>query len=415
MRLASHIVRFSLRGIPVVGNTASGALVGLTPEGAALCDAMMEREVTQNEVPARCEELVAYLADHGFTDELEPDARVRLASAYLHVTNACNLSCVGCYSADCNRNRAGDPSFGQLSRAIDVLAELGVSKLVISGGEPFLRSDLPDIACHARAAGMNCVTILTNGTRCDDGVLSRLQGNVDVISVSFDGVSRQSPAHVRSEQLFDVLVDTVGRIQAADIHAHILPTLHARNIDDVPAYLDLADALGCTVGFSLLSGSSTDLGDLMPREACLAELASIMFKAASEGGSASLNDAFNPAGALSVCAVCGAARSSVSVASDGVVYPCHMLHKPELALGNAFEDDASAIAERISLCELPLVDEIKGCSQCENRYLCGGGCRARALDECGSMAERDPYCTYYRHAIDRTVEAFIRGGQRGEG
>lgn len=30
-----------------------------------------------------------------------------------------------------------------------------------------------------------------------------------------------------------------------------------------------------------------------------------------------------------------------------------------------------------------------------------------AYDEHGCMTERDPYCAYYRSAIERTVEAFI--------
>lgn len=66
MRLGSHIVRFDLRGIPVVGNTITGALVGLTPEGAALCDAMLKRDVTGKNIPVECEELVSYLIAHGF-------------------------------------------------------------------------------------------------------------------------------------------------------------------------------------------------------------------------------------------------------------------------------------------------------------------------------------------------------------
>ena len=168
MRLASHIVRFDMRGIPVIGNTASGALVGLTPEGAELCDAMLEREVAMDEVPAGCKELVAHFVSHGFTEEAEAGGCNHLASAYLHVSNTCNLSCVGCYSADCNRNRAVDPSLDDLCHAIDVLACLGVTRLVISGGEPFLREDLPEIAQHAREQEMTNITVLTNGTHCSD-------------------------------------------------------------------------------------------------------------------------------------------------------------------------------------------------------------------------------------------------------
>lgn len=408
MRLASHIVRFDLRGIPVVGNTVSGALVGLTPEGAELCDAMLEREVAQDEVPAECEELVAHLVSHGFTTEAEAGDSIHLTSAYLHVSNTCNLSCVGCYSADCNRNRAADPGLDDLRRAIDVLARLGVTRLVISGGEPFLREDLPEIAQHAREQGMPNITVLTNGTHCSDEVLAKLAGNVDVVSVSFDGASAEAPAHIRGEQLFEVLVDAVKRIQSAGIHAHMLPTLHARNVQDVPAYVELSKQLGCTVGFSLLSGTRADLGGLMPDDSCLAKLANIMVEVVSKGDAVSIDDAFNPIQALSVRTCCGAGKNSVSIAADGTVYPCHMLHKPEFALGNAFSDDAVTIADNLTQFTLPSVEEIEGCSSCENRYFCGGGCRARAYDEYGCMMKCDPYCAYYSHAIDHTVETFVR-------
>lgn len=407
MRLGSHIVRFDLRGIPVVGNTITGALVGLTPEGAALCDAMLERDVAGEDIPVECEELVSYLAVHGFEEGAGASEVPRLSSAYLHVSNTCNLSCVGCYSADCNRNRAADPSLDDLCRAIDVLAHLGVTRLVISGGEPFLREDLAEVTQHARGQGMTNIAVLTNGTHCSDKALAKLAGNVDVVSVSFDGASPEAPAYIRGEQLFDTLVDAVKRIEAAGIHAHMLPTLHARNIQDVPAYVELSKRLGCTVGFSLLSGSHTNLGDLMPSESCLMELADTMIAVARKGEAASIDDAFNPMRALSVRACCGAGKTSVSVASDGTVYPCHMLHKLEFALGNAFTDGASAIADNLAQFTMPSVDEIEGCSSCENRYLCGGGCRARAYDEHGCMTRRDPYCAYYAHAIEQTVEAFV--------
>lgn len=407
MRLGSHIVRFDLRGIPVVGNTITGTLVGLTPEGAALCDAMLERDVAGEDIPVECEELVSYLTVHGFEEGAGASETYCLSSAYLHVSNTCNLSCVGCYSADCNRNRAADSSLENLCHAITVLAQLGVTRLVVSGGEPFLRRDLPDIVRNAREQGMENIAVLTNGTRCSEKVLARLAGNVDVISVSFDGANPESAAFIRGEQLFDTLVDAVKRIQTAGIHAHMLPTLHARNIQDVPAYIELSKQLGCTVGFSLLSGARTNLGDLMPSEPCLMELANTMVAVARKGEAASIDDAFNPLRALMVRVRCGAGKHSVSVASDGAVYPCHMLHKPEFALGDAFSDDASAIANNLSQFTLPSVEEIEGCSSCENRYFCGGGCRARAYDEHGCMTRRDPYCAYYSHAIGQTIDAFV--------
>ncbi len=405
VKFGSHIVRFSLGGIPVVGNTATGGLVGLTFAGANLCDALLVREVSPDEITDKCAELVTYLESQGAFDELEE--RLVLQSAYLHVTNTCNLSCVGCYSADANRNRACDPSLSDLEHAVDVLAELGVKRLVISGGEPFVRQDLADIARHAKTCGMGEVVVLTNGTLCTKENLAQLAGLADIVSISFDGASPDGPAYIREHQLFDRLIHAVAMVKEAGIHAHILPTLHAKNIHDVPVYLEVAEQLGATVGFSLLSGSSAELGDLMPCDACLCELADRMFSLGQEASVVSIDDEFDLRRALRVRRACGAGKTNVSVAANGNVYPCHMLHKPELLLGNAFADDATTLAKHIKQFSMPAVDEIAGCSSCEHRYLCGGGCRARSYDENGEIGRRDPYCVFYRRSLDKTVEAFV--------
>lgn len=407
MRFGPQIVRFSLGEIPVIGNTATEGLVGLTPAGAALCDELLSRDVSPAEVPDECTELVGYLQAQGAFDD--PTQAATPQSAYLHVSHACNLSCVGCYSADSNRNRACDPQFSDVLRAIDVLVELGVKRVVISGGEPFVRPDLAGIVRHAKARGMAEVVVLTNGTLCTRGNLAALADAVDIISISFDGTSPQSPAYIRERQLFDQLTYAVGLVKEAGIHAHILPTLHAKNTQDIPAYLDLAERLGATVGFSILSGSAADLGELMPGETCLYELADQLFVLRGRASSVSVDDGFDLARALRVRQACGAGKTSLSIAADGSVYPCHMLHKPELRLGNAYVDDVTALNERIEQFSMPAVDSIAGCSSCEYRYLCGGGCRARSYDEGGSMETRDPYCAYYHRSLDKTVAAFVSG------
>ena len=195
-------------------------------------------------------------------------------------------------------------------------------------------------------------------------------------------------------------------MQTAGIHAHMLPTLHARNIQDAPAYVELSKRLGCTIGFSLLSGARADLGELMPDDSCLAELANIIVEVASKGDAVSIDDAFNPVRALSVRTCCGAGKNSVSVASDGTVYPCHMLHSSEFALGDAFTDNASRLRTIFLGSPCPRWRKLRAAHH-PNRYFCGGGCRARAYDEHGCMTRRDPYCAYYAHAIEQTVEAFV--------
>lgn len=405
MRFNASVARFDLGGIPVVGNLATGCIVGLTPEGDALCGELTRREVEPTEISAPCAPLVEYLSAQGFfaSDDAAPS---RLSSAYLHVTNACNLSCTGCYSCDEDRNRAPDPTIAELEHAIGLLAALGVGRLVISGGEPFVRRDLPAIARAARDAGVTSVTVLTNGTLCTPDRLEGLAGLVDVVSVSFDGTSAEDPAYVRREQLFDRLVEAIGDIAQAGIRPHILPTLHARNAADAPAYVELARLLGATVSFSLLSGSREEIGDLWPDGACLGCLAETLSDLGASADGVDYEGRFDPASALAARASCGAGRTGVSVAADGSLYPCHMLHARDYRLGNAFRDAADEVLDALRSFDLPTVDAIAICSSCGKRYLCGGGCRARAYRAAGRLDAPDPYCAYYDRAFEKAVDAF---------
>ena len=407
MKLSRHAVRFEMGGVPVVGNTATGSFVGLSAEGAALVAAMAERDVPAAGLSGACRELAAHLARHGYLEEA-PSADPVLRTAYLHVTDTCNLSCVGCYSDSARRNVAPAPSLGDLDRALAVLADLGADRVVISGGEPFTRDDLPAVAATARDRGISTVIVLTNGTLCAPGRVEPLRGLVDIVSVSFDGPSASSPAPIRGAQLFDRLVDAVRAVRGAGIAAHILPTLHARNIGDISAYTALADRLGASLGFSLLSGEPCLLGDLLPNDRDLVRLADALLDA---GAAAPAGAASDPGGggggALAVRASCGAGRTGASVAADGTVYPCHMLHVPELACGNAFTDAASDISRRLHALDLPCVDAIDTCSTCGKRYLCGGGCRARAYRTHHRIDAHDPYCAYYGRALGALIKSFM--------
>ena len=71
---------------------------------------------------------------------------------------------------------------------------------------------------------------------------------------------------IRSEQRFDELVEAVRMVQRAGIPAHIIPTVHAKNVDDLASYVQLSRDLGASLNFSLLTCEPDDevLGGLLP-------------------------------------------------------------------------------------------------------------------------------------------------------
>ena len=346
-------------------------------------------------------ELVDALGRNGLL-EGTPGQRRGLDSAYLHVTQRCNLACRHCYSEGDDRNRAADPSLAQLRRAVALLASLGCARLVISGGEPFLRGDLADVASFARDRGVGEVVVLTNGLLVDEKGIDPLVGLVSCVAVAFDGASADAPAPLRGTQRFGRLVRAVETIRDAGIEARILPTLHAGNLDEVPRYRRLADELGASLSFSLLTAPADELGDLSLSDEQLHELGR---RPPSDGAPCGL-------AGLSARRSCGAGTRTLSVAADGTIYPCHMLHDRSLALGSAFSDPP-----RAPVPPEPRVDDVDGCAGCRVRYLCGGGCRARALMATGSLFGRDPYCELSRSHYEELGEQLARrfGTRGGDG
>ena len=389
MQLGDDVVLFDVDRFTMVVSLSTGYVIGLTPEGARICREMLHGDISDEKIAAVDENLLQHLKIGGFSrgSECRPLER----TAYFHVTSKCNLHCAGCYSAANSASIACDVSLDEACRILDNLSKAGVIRLVVSGGEPFLRDDLPELVRYAKeTCGIEHVDVLTNGTSVEDVVLGELHAYVDRVCVSFDGVSPDSDALIRGEQRFDTLVDTVRRIQQAGIHAHIVPTIHAGNIMDIQAHALLAQNLGATMNYSLLSAPEQDeVCGLLLSDESLSCLADGML----EGSISGFNlDEKNPVGLnISACSVCGVGNKSVSIAANGDIYPCHMLHREEYGIGNALEDDISAALEQSSFAPVA-VDEIDGCSGCEVRDLCGGGCRARAVYATGSLAGKDPYC-----------------------
>jgi radical SAM protein with 4Fe4S-binding SPASM domain len=396
IKFSDQIIMFKFASTPLVGNLNNGYSIGLTSEGSELCKRLFDEDVAETEIASVDESLLRHLQLGDFFGRTGTNPAPR--SAYLHVTQRCNLSCVGCYSLDSGRNTLPDPTHEQLTRAISELAKVGVKSLVISGGEPFLREDLPDLLAYARTiGGIETINIATNGTKVSKGSLERLAPYVSRISVSFDGASALSTAHIRGEQRFDALIASIRLIQEAGIPAQITPTIHAGNTDEMGQYLALSKELGALLSYSLFSGSYADpqVERLLPHEDKLRELGEATFHQSCDALTA-VNDsplAVN----LSVARKCGAGKETLSVAADGTLYPCHMLHRDEFRLGNLFCDDITSLRFN----EIPCLDKIReqpldsNCSACEYKWFCRGGCKARSYLTYGEFSAKDPYCAMF--------------------
>jgi hypothetical protein len=109
----------------------------------------------------------------------------------VEVTHRCNLSCPVCF-ADAGRPDDDDSSLEVLGSLLTQLRSTGRPvNIQLSGGEPTLRHDLPDIVALVRRLGFPFVQINTNGLRLaqDPAYARRLkEAGLDCVFLQFDGL-----------------------------------------------------------------------------------------------------------------------------------------------------------------------------------------------------------------------------------
>ena len=108
----------------------------------------------------------------------------------LSITDVCNFRCNYClpdgYQCDSRRDFLSLPEIQTVAKAF---AGLGTSKIRITGGEPSMRRDLPDIISSLKAiAGIDKVVITTNGYRFPDVIDTWKKCGIDGINVSVDSL-----------------------------------------------------------------------------------------------------------------------------------------------------------------------------------------------------------------------------------
>ena len=157
------------------------------------------------------------------------DAHEQLpCSVLLEVTDRCNLHCAVCF-ADAGRGEAEDPPLTNISWLLQrAMAAVGPCNLQLSGGEPTLRDDLPEIVEIARRIGYSFIQVNTNGLRlaADIGYGRRLRdAGLSSVFLQFDGVDDEVYHSLRGRALLDRKLQAVKNCGETGLGVVLVPTL----------------------------------------------------------------------------------------------------------------------------------------------------------------------------------------------
>jgi hypothetical protein len=169
----------------------------------------------------------------------------------LEVTRRCNLNCSVCF-AESRPQEAPDPDLSEIRNWYRTAWNLAPgSNIQLSGGEPTVREDLPDIVAAGREAGFGFVQLNTNGLRlAGDGGYVRALKDAGLASVfmQFDGTDDAAHVQLRGRPLAGVKRRAIDACADHGIGVVLVPTLvPGVNTDRIGSLLQLAVGLSPTV------------------------------------------------------------------------------------------------------------------------------------------------------------------------
>jgi len=351
------------------------------------------------------------------------NAALRRPVVVWNVGRRCNLHCVHCYSDSANRAYPGELTTTEGMSLLDNLAAFEIPVLLLSGGEPLMRSDIFELIAHARSVGLR-TTLSTNGTLIDRSTAERLHAlGVSYVGISLDGIGATNDRFRGHKGAFDKAMAGFRHCKAVGQRVGLRMTLTRRNCQDLDQLFDFIEAeeIDRACFYHLVYSGRGNAADELTHEVARTAVDTIMRRTRDFAARGLRKEIFtvdnhadgpylylklreeDPARAEEALALLkwnggGLHSSGVGVADIdflGNVHPDQFWM--DKTLGNVRERPFSAIWQDTSD---PILRGLRDraprlggrCGGCQWQDVCGGGFRVRALQVHGDPWAEDPGC-----------------------
>lgn len=160
------------------------------------------------------------------------------------VTGLCNLNCKHCYM-ESPSGRYGMLPFKEISRLIEQFERANVARVILTGGEPFIRPDIIDIITLLSEKEICLRQIYSNGTLITDEYLTAItkEGFSPIFQISFDGVGTHDYMRgtTNTEQ---VVINSIERIKSHGLTVIIATSIDKNNCRSLVDTYELLKRIG---------------------------------------------------------------------------------------------------------------------------------------------------------------------------
>jgi radical SAM protein with 4Fe4S-binding SPASM domain len=329
-----------------------------------------------------------------------------------NLTKRCNLRCAHCYLSAGERDAGSidELTTEECYRVVDEMVRVNpASILVLTGGEPLLRRDLPQIARYATTKGM-MVVVGTNGTLLtDEKIRELLDAGVMGVSISVDSLDHSN--HDTFRRLPGALKGALSGIEACrrnGLQFQVHTTASSMNYDEIPSIMDFAFKAGARVYnlfFLVCTGRGEEMSDITPEqyEEVLGYLLDVQAKFPGMLVRSRCAPHFkriayekNPESPITKAqgyegGGCLAGTHYARITPEGDLTPCPFM---PLSVGNLRQSGFDTLWNDSPVFADLRAPQLKGkCADCEYSELCGG-CRARPYASHGDYLDEDLWCHY---------------------
>ncbi len=171
----------------------------------------------------------------------------------LAVTDRCNLRCFYCMPAEGIRYLPKHQllTYEEMERLVGVLARLGISKIRITGGEPFVRAGLPGFLHRlASIEGIHELSLTTNGVLTAPYVAELAALGVQSVNLSLDTLDRERFNQITRRDELPAVLKTLNLLVSAGIQTKInAVVMEGKNTQDLIPLANLTRSLPVAVRF----------------------------------------------------------------------------------------------------------------------------------------------------------------------
>ncbi len=161
----------------------------------------------------------------------------------LAVTDRCNLRCFYCMPEEGIKYMPKQDllSYEEMLRLMQILVPLGIEKVRITGGEPFLRKDMMTfLKALSKIDGLQKINITTNGTLTAKLIPELKALGIDTINLSIDSLDKDRFYKITRRNVFDQVIETYEALLDHGINTKLnAVVMEGQNIEDIIPMVEL--------------------------------------------------------------------------------------------------------------------------------------------------------------------------------